>query len=212
MEIEWEDTGATLRTVMSIHKCPHGFRSRLGYHATFYLTKHGGEENNIGYIIAWRISKPTGVNPNIDPRYYLNDWYHRSSTDYHRDAWSPAACVWAFYGPGSFDGANYDQVADQEKRDELGDGGNELIVIQTIYIKFREDPKDIESAVGKPPPPSQAAVLKFITTVRWPTTRPSIFGALLQTAGQQNTAGVVLAERTRNIFINTRLAQRILGR
>ncbi|KAG8162288.1 hypothetical protein KVR01_008053 [Diaporthe batatas] len=129
MEINWEHTVANLRTVVSIHKS-------------------GGEEKNVGYIIAWRISKPTGINPNIDPKYYLDDWYRRSSRSYNRDSWPLAACVWAFYGPGSFDGANYDQVVDEEKKDELGDYGNELISIQTIYIRFREDPEDIDSAYG----------------------------------------------------------------
>ncbi|POS74784.1 hypothetical protein DHEL01_v206826 [Diaporthe helianthi] len=121
MEVNWEDGDATLRTVP------------------------GEEEKNVGYIIAWRISKPTGVNLTTDPRYYLDDWYLRSSRSYNADSGPLAACVWAFFGPGSLDGDNYDQVVD-EKKHELGDHGNELVFIQTVYIKFREDPADIDTA------------------------------------------------------------------
>lgn len=148
-EIELEEQDATIRTVVSVHKCPRGFRSRLGYHATLYLTKADGVERYVGYITAWRVSKPTGASPNTDPRYYMDDWYHRRGSDYDRDSRLLAACFRAIIEPGSSDGDNYDQVLDQGKRNQLRDGGNEFVFIQTIYIKWREDPEDEDTEVGK---------------------------------------------------------------
>lgn len=149
-EITFKLRTATIRTLVSVHKCPRGFRSRLGYHARLFVTERDGIEREIGYIIGWRISKPTGNKPNIDNRYYLDDWYYRNiREEYDKDSWALAYCFNAIYRPGSFEGDNYDQVVDEEKKNELRDGGNEVVFIQTIYIKWREDPDDEESEVHK---------------------------------------------------------------
>lgn len=147
--ITFKDEKATIGTSVSVHKCPRGFRSRLGYHARLFITEQDGIEREIGYIIAWRISKPTGDNPNIDNQYCLDDWYHRSISEYDKDSRALAYCFNAIHRPGSFEGENYDQVVDEEMKNELRDGGHEVVFIQTIYIKWREDPDDEESDVRK---------------------------------------------------------------
>lgn len=148
-EIEFKRRKANIRTLVSVHKCPRGFRSRLGYHARLFITEQDGIEREIGYIIAWRISKPTGENPHLDNRYYLDDWYYRNTREYDKDSRALAFCFNAIYRPGSFEGDNYDQVVDEEKKNQLRDGGNEVVFIQTIYIKWREDPDDEQSEVCK---------------------------------------------------------------
>jgi hypothetical protein len=147
-KILFRNQTAIMRMVVSVHKCPRGFRSRLGYHATLYLKMEDDVERYVGYIIAWHVSKPTGVSPNTDPRYYMDDWYHRRGKDYDRDSRLLASCIRAIIEPGSYDGENYDQVLDEGKRNQLRDGGNEFMFIQTIYVKWRENPEDEDSEVG----------------------------------------------------------------
>lgn len=147
-EINFKDGDATIRTLVSVQTCPRGFRSRLGYHAKLYLTPGGGVEREIGDITAWRISRPTGVNPNIDPQYCLSDWYFKRLGTYDESSRQLAYCFKAFYGPGTVSPRRfYDQVESEDKKDELRDGGNEIVFIETIYIKWREDPDDEQSEV-----------------------------------------------------------------
>ncbi|KAG6354920.1 hypothetical protein INS49_004001 [Diaporthe citri] len=133
---------ATIRTLVSVKKCPHGFRSRLGYHANLYITLADGVEREIGYITAWRISRRSGVNPNIDPQYVLADWYFESLGTYDEDSKQLAYCIRSLYGKGEIPHRISERIVNREKRNEIQDGGNELVFIETIYIKWREDRKD----------------------------------------------------------------------
>lgn len=147
-DIDFKGEGVTIRTLVSVQNCPRGFRSRLGYHANLYLTPGDGVEREVGYITAWRISRPTGVNPNIDPQYCQADWYLKRLGTYDEASKQLAYCFKAFYGPGSVVPYRfYDRVVSEDKRNELRDGGNEIVFIETIYIKWREDPEDEESGV-----------------------------------------------------------------
>jgi hypothetical protein len=143
------DGKSTIRTVLSVHKCPSGFRSRLGYHALLFLKKPGDVERYVGYIIGWRISKPTGVSPQIDPVYYKEDWYYGKERDHDRDSRLLASCFRAIIAPGSLYGENYEQVLDETVKTQLQDEGNEVVFIQTVYIKWREDPEDEDTEVGR---------------------------------------------------------------
>lgn len=139
---------ATIRTLVSVEKCPHGFRSRLGYHANLYITLADGVERDIGYITGWRISRPSGVNPNIDPQYCMAEWYFKPLGTYDENSKQLAYCIRSLYGKGEIPIRRLsDRVVNQEKKNELQDGGNELMFIETIYIKWREDRKDPQSGV-----------------------------------------------------------------
>lgn len=145
--IDFRDGKATIRTLVSVKKCPHGFRSRLGYHANLYITLPDGVERDIGYITAWRISRPSGVNPNIDPQYCMTDWYFEPLRTYDENSKQLAYCIRSLYGRGEIPRRISDRVVNQEKRSELQDGGNELMFIETIYIKWREDRNDARTEV-----------------------------------------------------------------
>lgn len=145
--INFKNGKATIRTLVSVKKCPHGFRSRLGYHANLYITLPDGVERDIGYITAWRISRPSGVNPNIDPQYCMAEWYFESLRRYDEDSKQLAYCIRSLYGKGEIPRRISDRVVNAEKRNELQDGGNELMFIETIYIKWREDRNDARTEV-----------------------------------------------------------------
>lgn len=144
---------ATIRTLVSVKKCPLGFGSRLGYHANLYITFPREVEREIGHITAWRISRPSGVNPNIDPVYCLSEWYFDPLGKYDENSKQLAYCIRSLYGKGEIPTRRIsDRVVNPEKKDELKDGGNELVFIETIYIKWREDRNDEDSEVRNDEP------------------------------------------------------------
>lgn len=147
-EINWKDGIADIRILVSVQKCPLKFRSRLGYHANLYITLPDGVERDVGYITAWRISRPTGVNPNIDPQYCMADWYFKALGSYDEGSRQLAYCIRALYGKGEFPARRLsDRVVNEAKKSELRDGGNEIIFIETMYIKWREDLDDKRTEV-----------------------------------------------------------------
>lgn len=148
--IKFRFQDATIRTLVSVRECPRGKSSRLGYHANLYLTLRDGVERDVGYITGWRISRPSGSNPNIDPEPCLNDWYFAPLQSYDEDSKQLAYCVRAVYGKGSIPTRRVsDRVVNAEKKEELRDGGNEIVFIETLYIKWRENPNNRQTQVCK---------------------------------------------------------------
>lgn len=153
-EIDLEQQGkpvirANMRTLVSVRKCPHGSRSRLGYHANLFLTLPGAEEKDIGYIKGWRISRPSGVNPNIDPQYLMAEWYFKPLREYDQGSKEMAYCIRALYGKGQLPIRRIsDRIVNSEKEAEVRDGGNEIVFIEEIYIKYRENQYDPKTQVG----------------------------------------------------------------
>lgn len=148
--IQFRFQNATIRTLVSVRECPRGKSSRLGYHANLYLTLRDGVERDVGYITGWRISRPSGINPNIDTYPCLSDWYFDPLQSYDEDSKQLAYCVRAIYGKGSIPTRRVsDRVVNAEKREELRDGGNEIVFIETLYIKWRENANDRRTQVCK---------------------------------------------------------------
>lgn len=145
--VMFNDAPCNIRTVVSVRECPLKFQSRLGYHATLYLSRQNEKEREIGFIRGWRISKPSGVNSSIDPRYFMKDWYFKDLRTYDESSRRLANCVRAIYGKGNIARRISDRVVDSQKRDELRDGGNEIVFIETIYIKWCDNLKDNQSEV-----------------------------------------------------------------
>lgn len=140
-QIQFKGENAELRTVVSVQACPIGSRSRLGYHANLFLTPSNGEEKEIGWITAWRISKPTGVNRNINGDYYRDEWL-RAINRYDEDSKETAYCMKALSREakkGRMEG---------DKQLVLGHEGHEFVFIQMLYIKWREDPDDEQTGVS----------------------------------------------------------------
>lgn len=147
-QLERKVIEANMRTLVSVRKCPHGSRSRLGYHANLFLTLPGAEEKDIGYIKGWRVSRPSGVNPTIDPQYLMAEWYFRPLQEYDQGAKEMAYCIRALYGKGQLPIRRLsDRIVNAEKEAELRDGGNEMVFIEEIYIKYREDQYDPSTQV-----------------------------------------------------------------
>lgn len=211
-EINWKDGLADTRILVSVQKCPNKFRSRLGYHANLYITLPDGVERDIGYIKAWRISRPSGVNPTIDPQWCLGDWYFKPLETYDEGARQMAYCVRALYGKGELPARRLsDRFVNEKKKDEIRDGGNELVFIETIYIKWREDPGDPQTEVCNCDQPSFTTILIHANVVYWIQPRSNIPRNVLQTVGWQSTTRLVLPDGTGHLFIIAPSSSRVPG-
>lgn len=121
------------------------------------MTIPNEQEREIGYITGWRISKPTGVNPNIDIMPFGEDWYWSYLNTFDDQSIQMVYCFRALWGdPDMFVRPNSmidtprkvsRQVVDEEKKVQLRGTGNEIIYIQTIYVKWREDLSDEKTEV-----------------------------------------------------------------
>lgn len=147
--VSFKKERVTLRTLVTIQTCPQGFRSRLGYHANFYITRPNSVEREIGHITAWRISKPTGANRNINPGYWLDEWCRPNLRLYNDSDKELAYCLRALYGTGINSSPEPSQrINSDEVKNSLRDTGHDLVFIQSIYIKWREDPNDEQTGVS----------------------------------------------------------------
>ena len=124
----FQEEPAELIVAVKVFGDPNDFRSRLGYLVRLRLARTDGDEqldDVIGYILAWRVSKPTPSLPNVNPH-----WHEEilSEGEKHETMEETSWCLQALLNP---DGtprpalkANTGQVVD-----------NPLMFIQMIYIR-----------------------------------------------------------------------------
>lgn len=132
----------TLRLRVQVHTCPVPFSTRLGYHGTIILRRAGHRDRDIGSITAWRVSRPTRAQPDVDRLPFLRDWI-RSRLDGgpHEDggghAWTELAMAMrGLYTPRA--GQARSQLGEDVRR-VLADGGNELVFIQLLHVLWQDD-------------------------------------------------------------------------
>ncbi|KUI59994.1 hypothetical protein VP1G_07177 [Cytospora mali] len=134
-EISYEDV--TLRLRLRVHTCDVPFETRLGYSAKIVLRRRGRPDLDIGSIHGWRVSKPCAAHPNIDPQYFIKDWFKTSLSRFpDNQGWNELAqALRAIYTQA---GRPRARISDRLRR-TLEDGGSELVFIQMLHVLWADD-------------------------------------------------------------------------
>lgn len=147
---------AELQLRLAVHTCYVPFQTRLGYTAHMYLRRpSGGGYKQIGIVEGWRVSKPTMLNPTIDPRYWIQEWLRTPLGSHGEDGgvWNELAmALRALYGR---DGTPLSSV--QTPR-ALHDDGAEIVFIQLLHVLWKDE--EDGTVVSLTDPLSQVSALQ----------------------------------------------------
>lgn len=152
--IDLERTGGTgkLRMSLQVHADPQGHRTRLGYYADLFFTRDeqgqnseaGQEEQHIGYISSWRLSKEPNSYGHEDPQPWVAEWLRGDLGDPQDDSRPFKQTLRLLYNwigqPQAVD--------DDSLRSALADTGHELIFIEMIWIKYKDETTGFQVSSG----------------------------------------------------------------
>ncbi|KKY31309.1 hypothetical protein UCDDA912_g08751 [Diaporthe ampelina] len=128
---------------LQVHADPQGHRTRLGYYADLFLTLDepgqdagpGQQERHIGYISSWRLSKEPNSYAHEDLQPWVAEWLRGGVGGPEDDSRPFKETLRLLY-----DESGQVQAEDDDSlRSALGDGGTELISIEMIWIKYKDE-------------------------------------------------------------------------
>lgn len=135
-QVTFAGAPAQLRLVLHIKWCEAGLLTRMKYLANFWLKNASfAQEQHIGYISGYRVSKPSLHRQHVDSRAWVREWWdndvmNKSGCD------SMAKTLRALYQQTEEDQVvpNAADVTSAEHRRQLSDQGNEIVYISNIQI------------------------------------------------------------------------------
>ncbi|KAL2282254.1 hypothetical protein FJTKL_11075 [Diaporthe vaccinii] len=143
--IDLERTGETgrLRMSLQVHADPQGHLTRLGYYADLFLAldepgQDGGpgrEENHVGYISAWRLSKEPNQYAHEEFQPWVTEWLQGELGDPDDDSRPFKETLRLLYD----ETGQLRAVNDESLRSALNDTGSELVFIEMIWIKYKDE-------------------------------------------------------------------------
>ncbi|KAL1874878.1 hypothetical protein Daus18300_003419 [Diaporthe australafricana] len=166
-----------MRMSLQVHGDPQGNQTRMGYYAEFFLTPHGLAERYIGFISAWRLSKPPGHVTGQVPEPWVQEWLSGGVGGQNDDSRPFKETLRLLYdntGQLRPTDVNDDNTMAQTR---LGDTGNELVFIEMIWIKHRD------ATTGQ-----QVRLLDYMRHTRSPRDRKLINGSLAVQYSRQRIA------------------------
>lgn len=141
IEFDGKD-GVRLNMNLQVQTCPFRYNTRLRYHASFFLTPSATQQQQeIGFVDAWRVSKPSLVQPNIDRYGWVNEWLKPSLESYDSEVRPLVTALRALYtSDGQFGPEEGPALGCPPNMDTiLSDHGYTIMYIQNVYIKWNSD-------------------------------------------------------------------------
>ncbi|KAG6359511.1 hypothetical protein INS49_013032 [Diaporthe citri] len=142
-----ERTGETgrLRMSLQVHADPQGHLTRLGYYADLFfgLDEPGQtdeprrqlEENHVGYISAWRLSKEPNQYAHEEYQPWVTEWLQEELGGPDDDSRPFKETLRLLYD----ETGQLRDVSDDSLRAALDDTGSELVFIEMIWIKYKDE-------------------------------------------------------------------------
>jgi hypothetical protein len=157
--ITLEKTGekGKLRMSLGIYTDPQGYRTRLGYYADLFFRLDGSgkdgepdpEEFHIGFISSWRLSKQPYQYGHGKHQPWVMEWLHGDLGDASDDSRPLKKALRLLYHEESTDseaggekveaGQVRDNMTDDIVRSALDETGSELVFIEMLWIKYKDD-------------------------------------------------------------------------
>lgn len=144
--ITLEETGGTgrLRMALQVHADPQGHLTRLGYYADLFFSLDDPEqelgaprreEHHVGYISAWRLSKEPNQYSHEEYQPWVTEWLRSELGDPEDDSRPFKETLRLLYD----ETGQLRDVNDDSLRSALGDTGSDLVFIEMIWIKYKEE-------------------------------------------------------------------------
>lgn len=143
--IALERTGETgrLRMSLQVHADPQGHLTRLGYYADLFLgldepgqaDAPRREENHVGYISAWRLSKEPNQYAHEEYQPWVSEWLQGELGDADDDSTPFKETLRMIYD----ETGQLRRVNDDSIRSALDDTGSELVFIEMMWIKYKDE-------------------------------------------------------------------------
>lgn len=136
--VDFHGEDAILQIVLDVKSCEDGFRTRLGYRASLFLSDSNGSDQYIGYIQSWRLSKRSALQPNVNSELWVQEWLNPPLDEIPDNGNSMAKTLRALYekeDPNKDIARPSSELAlkhDFQLRDNTG---NEIVYIASIQIK-----------------------------------------------------------------------------
>lgn len=128
---------------LQVHADPQGHLTRLGYYADLFLGldgpgQSGGprrEENHVGYISAWRLSKEPNQYAHEEFQPWVAEWLRSELGGLDDDSRPFKETLRLLYD----ETGQLRAVNDASLRSALDDTGSELVFIEMIWIKYKDE-------------------------------------------------------------------------
>lgn len=156
-----ERTGetATLRMSLQVYADSQGYRTRVGYYADLFLKldapdpevapsqegDHSREERHIGFISSWRLSKEPNQYAHEDYQPWVMEWLRSDLGDEGDDS-RPFKEMLRFLYDDT--GKIRENMNDELIRSALDETGSELVFIEMMWIKYRDDATGLQVSAG----------------------------------------------------------------
>lgn len=131
-----------LRMALQVHADPQGHLTRLGYYADLFLKLdepgHSGgpqEEHHIGFISTWRLSKEPNSYAHEEFQPWVTEWLRGELGGPDDDSRPFKETLRLLYDEtGQLRAVNNDSL-----RSALGDTGSDLVFIEMIWVKYKDE-------------------------------------------------------------------------
>ncbi|KAG8168366.1 hypothetical protein KVR01_001115 [Diaporthe batatas] len=141
-----ERTGeeGNLRMSLQVHADPQGYRTRVGYYADLFLKLAGPiqegdysrEERHIGFISSWRLSKEPNQYGHENYQPWVTEWLRSELGDKDDDSRPFKETLRLLYDDT---GRIRGNINDELIRSALDETGNELVFVEMLWIKYKDD-------------------------------------------------------------------------
>ena len=159
-----------LRMSLEVRADPQGYRTRLGYYADLFLKldgpgQEGGpepEECHIGYISSWRLSKQPDQYGHEEFQPWVTEWLHSELGGPDDESRPFKETLRLLYEIKNDDGQVEagqvkarkvkagqvrDNMTDDLVRFALDETGSELVLIEMLWIKYKDDTTGFQVSV-----------------------------------------------------------------
>lgn len=180
---------------LQVHADPQGHLTRLGYYADLFLALdepgHDGgpgvEENHVGYISAWRLSKEPNQYAHEEFQPWVTEWLQGELGDPDDDSRPFKETLRLLYD----ETGQLRAVNDESLRSALDDTGSELVFIEMIWIKYKDEKTGFPVSFLHVEQPLRDPRLIARGLVLLPTHCTTRFGTALLNYEQRNSPRVV---------------------
>lgn len=127
---------------LQVHADPQDHRTRLGYYADLFLKleepeKNGGpeEEHHVGYISTWRLSKEPNQYSHEELQPWVTEWLQDDLGSLDDDSRPFKETLRLLYDKTG----QLRSVDDDSLRSALSDTGSDLVFVEMIWIKYKDE-------------------------------------------------------------------------